>query len=481
MCQGLPKATSGEMLETMDGLQRLTKLGSQHGRYQSKFRTRREPKTRRTKIIRRGMPWESTFMRKSKAEKKEIICKPWLYPMAAQNLAAILIQKRVRGMLCRKHRAADPLAFQKPRKGPKELKSGLRFRSPMQQFVAMGGSFSDERGFHSFVATKLQAWFRMQRLRWRRVLDRYPLYHIAALQLQYAWKMHRRHRAGNQQARSPTLWSTMSSVHCAALCIQSAWKRFTRRRLFHYYRDLLLFRSTGDPSQMLRAINPTEASLLDASMGAQVRFRLGGLAFPPTIYYKIFTRKPVCDLGVFSPKDYARARPASHSHGTRRQKHTMYIRVGTSYFRAQQEAEDTRLWYRRLENNGWRPVTAKVLAEANADPIAQSTGNRRRVSGTYHFSRIARQQDRERVRRHKKRLWMQKLYTQGLLSSAAHPEIESEQQSMKEPSVLFDVDFDDESWETEAEEMFQWASALDYDAYVENWHELGRTAATDEA
>ncbi|KAG7392390.1 hypothetical protein PHYPSEUDO_000798 [Phytophthora pseudosyringae] len=413
---------------------------------------------------------------------QEIILKPWEYPMAAQNLSVVLIQKRVRGMLCRMHRST----------GSKSTKAA-RTRSPMQQFVASGGSFSDERGFRTFVATKLQAWFRMQRLRWRGTLERYPLYHIAALQLQYAWKAHCQHKLYQRQARGPNARSAAASpAHRAALGVQTAWKSYTHRRIFRYYRDLLTFRSTGDPARMLRAINPSEASLLDASMGAQVRFRLGGLAFPPTIYYKIFTRKPVCDLGAFSPKDYTVSRqtaPASHSHDKRRPAHTTYIRVGNSYYRARRQAEDTRLWYRRLENNGWRPVTAKVLAEANADPIAQATGGRRAASG-FHFSKVVRQQDRERARRHKKRLWMQKLYAQGLLTAADHrPEHEQDEdeededgkdQADKQPRVLFDVDFDDENWEAEAEEMFQWASALDYDGYVDNWHELGRTAATDD-
>jgi len=417
---------------------------------------------------------------------QEIILKPWEYPMAAQNLSVVLIQKRVRGILCRRRQATASSAAKAPEQAAKTAKAA-RIRSPMQQYVASGGSFSDEHGFRTFVATKLQAWFRMQRLRWRATLERYPLYHIAALQLQYAWKAHYQHKLYRAQARGARS-AAMTPANRAALCIQTTWKSYTHRRIFRYYRDLLSFRSTGDPARMLRAINPCEASLLDASMGAQVRFRLGGLAFPPTIYYKIFTRKPVCDLGAFSPKDYTVARqmaPASHSHAKRRpgqSAHTTYIRVGNSYSRARQQAENTRLWYHRLVNNGWRPVTAKVLAEANADPIAQATGARRAVS-SFHYSKLVRQQDRERARRHKKLLWMQKLYAQGLLTAADRPEQQAEDQddqAEKTPRTLFDVDFDDENWEAEADDMFQWAAALDYDEYVDNWHELGRTAATDE-
>eukprot|EP00644_Phytophthora_capsici_P015725 jgi/Phyca11/45708/gw1.44.78.1 len=460
------------MTESGDVLKRLQELGFRHGRYQSKFRTRHEPKTRRTKRIRRGLPWESLFMRKSRVEKRDIILRPWEYPMAAQNLSVILIQKRVRGMLCRMHRRAKEPSTTAP-----ISTKAARIRSPMQQFVAVGGSFSDERGFRSFVARKLQSWYRMERLRWRWTLNHYPVYHIAALQLQYAWKAYYQHKM-HKRHRNPR--PALTPANRSALCVQNAWKNYTQRRIFRYYRDLLAFRSTGDPARMLRAINPSEASLLDSSMGAQVRFRLGGLAFPPTIYYKIFTRKPVCDLGAFSPKNYTVVRqtgPVNHSHEKRLGKvRTSFIRVGNSYYRARQQAEDTRLWYRRLENNGWRPVTAKVLAEANADPIAKATSGK--TVNTCHYSKLVRQQDRERARRHKKRLWMQKLYTQGLLTAASHPEEQEEDENEKQPNVLFDVDFDDDNWESEADEMFQWASALDYDEYVDNWLQLGRTAAT---
>ncbi|RLN89514.1 hypothetical protein BBJ28_00002024 [Nothophytophthora sp. Chile5] len=419
---------------------------------------------------------------------------PWEFPMAAQNLAVILIQKRVRGMLCRLRQASGTSKTV----STSNRRKGGRTRSPMQQFVARGGSFSDERGFRAFAATRLQAWFRMQRQRWRATLARFPLYHIAALQLQYTWKAHYQHALFQRQTRGSGSAAPLSPANGAALCLQAAWKSYTQRRIFRYYRDLLTFRSTGDPARMLRAINPGEAGLLDASMGAQVRFRLGGLVFPPTIYYKIFTRRPVCDLGAFSPKDYTLARqgaPVSHSHARRSRGQTesaTFIRVGNSYYRARQQEQDTRLWYRRLENNGWRPVTAKVLAEANADPIAQATGGRRAVApaGGFHYSKLVRQQDRESARRHKKRLWMQKLYTQGLLVTAPRPERHQQDEEGEEeddgdkrrdqPALLFDVDFEDENWENEAEDMFLWAEALDYDEYVANWQELGRTAATDE-
>jgi hypothetical protein len=38
-----------------------------------------------------------------------------------------------------------------------------------------------------------------------------------------------------------------------------------------------------------------------------VRFRLGGATFPPLIFYKIYTHRPVTDMCAFSPRDYVAA------------------------------------------------------------------------------------------------------------------------------------------------------------------------------
>lgn len=350
----------------------------------------------------------------------------------------------------------------------------LHTPSPMQRFVASGqGVFGDERGFHAFTATRIQAWFRTQRLRWAYTLERFPVYHIAALQIQYAWKAHcQRGLLG----RPPTPAGPPPRLR-AALGLQAAWRSYTNKRIYRYYRDLISFQDAGDPAMMLRAINPGEAGLLDASMGAVVRFRLGGMAFPPTIYYKIFTRRAVCDLNAFSPKNYALARCQPRRQSQQQQPHqapssrqSVFLRVGRSLHRAKMAQQDTRHWYQRLENNGWRPVTAKVVSEASADPVARATAAKPAPVPT-----LVRRQDAEKLRRAKKRAWMHKLYAQGLLKEIAVPESEGD-----DDGASIDVDFESDAWETQADDMFQWAAALDYDEYVESWRSLGKTAASDD-
>jgi hypothetical protein len=70
----------------------------------------------------------------------------------------------------------------------------------------------------------------------------------------------------------------------AVATIVRAWQRFSDQRIYRYYRDLIKFRERGDPQLMLKCINPGEAALVDAAAGIHVRFRLGGLQFPPIIY-----------------------------------------------------------------------------------------------------------------------------------------------------------------------------------------------------
>ena len=48
-------------------------------------------------------------------------------------------------------------------------------------------------------------------------------------------------------------------------------------QVYRYYRDLINFRSKGDPSMMLKCINPNEAKYLDPAMGVHVKFRLAGV------------------------------------------------------------------------------------------------------------------------------------------------------------------------------------------------------------
>ena len=48
-------------------------------------------------------------------------------------------------------------------------------------------------------------------------------------------------------------------------------------QIFKWYQDLINLKNRGDPSVVLKCINPIEAKLLDAAAGVHVKFRLAGV------------------------------------------------------------------------------------------------------------------------------------------------------------------------------------------------------------
>ena len=174
------------------------------------------------------------------------------FPMAAQNLAAVDIQRFIRGYIIRH---------------PQRIQQNNSIKS---RFVACDVASED-----------------------------FTMYHIAAMQIQYVWRAHCQRKMWDLSKPTPQV--------LAVIRIQQAWRRYTNMRIYRYYRDLIKFRSSGDPALLLKCINPREAHIADAAAGIHVRFRLGGVVFPPHIYYKIYTHQPLCDVNAFAPKDYVRA------------------------------------------------------------------------------------------------------------------------------------------------------------------------------
>lgn len=103
-------------------------------------------------------------------------------------------------------------------------------------------------------------------------------------------------------------------------------------------------------------------------------------SFPPTLYYKIFSSGPMCDIGSFAPRDYTVSSGVnldpSSLHNKSRLAQRDYPRrfegsvtVGRREFGAEGFIgnEGTEGWYERVENNGWRAVTVKAQDELRED------------------------------------------------------------------------------------------------------------------
>lgn len=257
----------------------------------------------------------------------------------------------------------------------------------------------------------------------------------------------------------------------ACFVIQRAFRRFINIRIYRYYRDLVNFRHRGDPGLLLRCINPQEAALVqDRASGAVVRFRLGGTVFPPVVYYKVFLRNAVTDIGSFAPRDYTVGKPnqyyllGRHNDGECRDD-----------FRATNIKEvtmevDRSLWYHRFENNGWRPIANKHLH--SRDLVAISTAERR-VPNFHHMAR-ARHTQQLMKREQKRESWMQRMYRpedrEGQGRQRTIKVVEGEEGG--EGGERVEIDSEEEAG------MEEWVAGLDFDEYFADWISLATSMTT---
>ncbi|CAF4823707.1 unnamed protein product [Rotaria sp. Silwood1] len=83
------------------------------------------------------------------------------------------------------------------------------------------------------------------------------------------------------------------SVHAkkAVQIIEKAWCRHRDRQMFRLLKHAVCAAEHALSNDILRRLSPREAELLrDRSISAKVKFRFGGIEFPPVIYFKIYVR-----------------------------------------------------------------------------------------------------------------------------------------------------------------------------------------------
>lgn len=84
-----------------------------------------------------------------------------------------------------------------------------------------------------FCASLIQSTYKMSLTRRLFKYHRFAMYHIAAIQIQWAWRAYNEKKRRIQQKSRKTV---------AAEKIQNAWRAFTNIRIFRYYRDLINFK-----------------------------------------------------------------------------------------------------------------------------------------------------------------------------------------------------------------------------------------------
>jgi hypothetical protein len=357
---------------------------------------------------------------------------------------------------------------------PSSLQVGLvsKFLHAKQRMGATA-SARESLTYRGWCATRIQAWWRMCPVRRAWLARGWSPFFVAARSVQRWWLelMLNRVIVGRGLGDDPR--------RIAARRIQHCWRGFSSRRIMRYYVDLIKFREQGSPAQLLRSINPREAGLLDAATGAHVRFRLGGLDWPPKVYYKIYTHASVTDICAFAPRDYTREKQlaprALHNHPS-----PAGEQPGGGGPVVRRSAPSTREgWYRRVENNGWRPVQESLLREV--DFVTLSTAAKPLAFAP---TKTQRREEQMQRRRQRKIEWLRRMYRDkgggggggggnggaegtagsagggiGGLGSGAGG------YSGGDDEDVLDVDG-----------LLQWTDELDFDGYYNNWLTLATTS-----
>ncbi|XP_054893154.1 protein MFI [Poeciliopsis prolifica] len=236
----------------------------------------------------------------------------------------------------------------------------------------------------------------------------------------------------------------------AAKILQRGWRRYVCKEVFRHVKRMIGQCYRQDPKSLLKTVNPREAELLDPAAGVFIRFRLGGVSFPPQVYYKIFTYRPIVDVCASSPKNYNQLL---------RMRHLTEERDPTLLTTDQTD------WYQRVENNNWRIFSCKFIAKQEfVDSIVVKQID-------FHPSKLQRIEDLRKWRKRRKIEWLKRMYRDGQ---------EEEEQKQSElltvakktvKDVMHSIEDrgEDEILDWELDEILAWTSSLNFEDYWEQW------------
>ncbi|XP_042561640.1 protein MFI isoform X2 [Clupea harengus] len=262
---------------------------------------------------------------------------------------------------------------------------------------------------------------------------------------------------------SSTLDPAEYEIQCAVRVIKKTWRRHVDIQVFKYFKELVNFHNQGNPRVLLKHVNPREADILDPAAGVFIRFRLGGTTFPPNIYYKIFTHRPIVDLCANSPKDYTHE---SQRRPVPRQIHNHHP-----------VAHDDRSgWYKRVENNGWRLLTGKI--DFFSDAITLDTSAKKLE---HRHTKLLRRQDVEKRKKLKKIEWFKKMYEEGVLCARTQHKETALLVEKSTYGLMCAVEQlgPDLIAEWEVDELLEWTNALNFDKYVDEWKTVGSSQSSE--
>jgi len=330
----------------------------------------------------------------------------------------------------------------------------------------------------------------------------------------------------------------------AASIIQKAWRAHVDRQIFIFYKNLIGFHTqalaknlstqnsnlsnsnqssnvsnqnlqddnkssplvTATSGQcaatVMRLICPKEAQFMDDAAGTHVRFRLASPTsnlrygtFPPAVYYKIYTHRPIVDLCATAPRDYTQAvnkqtlpMQRFNNEEKRDDKHpnnfskinNIQLNLSTNYNnnKHSQFNPETAGWYRRFENNSWRPISEKLLlASLYSSPMPP---------GSFKPTAAQRRIKRSNEKKRKRIAWLRKIYFSSSepISNTDETLIESaidniallaEQETNEDNPLIAKVhDINAEIDDEDVQALIEWTDCLaDFDDYQNYWTHLG--------
>mmetsp|Transcript_19252 Transcript_19252/g.18592 ORF Transcript_19252/g.18592 Transcript_19252/m.18592 type:complete len:749 (-) Transcript_19252:369-2615(-) len=347
----------------------------------------------------RGQPKRMKLLSKSKHMKRWNLRNPWTQPLLVLNYAAILAQKIFRGYVIRKLRDKRKFYVKKKQRskviGNHQLDKYLARLDYYNVTGIIKPKWVDD-GYSSWCAVKIQSIWRMHIKKQKYLISRIMMYQISVLTIQNTWRyyIYCRKKPKNLKSRNSYSRDYVNDISAAAYAIQFCWRSFCSKRIFKYFSELVRFKLQGAPADLLRSIVPNESGYIDKAAGIHVRFRLGGSVFPPSIYFKIYTHRPVCDVNAFAPRMYSKEEKPNLSKHTNSENQTFLpyknnkknlkpekiihkkMRVGKKIYGAVLTTTvGINQWYKRDEKNSWRPIAFQVindifsLGSSNRDDI----------------------------------------------------------------------------------------------------------------
>uniref|UniRef100_A0A2K5Z9K4 Chromosome 11 open reading frame 65 n=1 Tax=Mandrillus leucophaeus TaxID=9568 RepID=A0A2K5Z9K4_MANLE len=125
-------------------------------------------------------------------------------------------------------------------------------------------------------------------------------------------------------------------------------------------------------------------------------------------------------------------------------------------------------WYRRIENNGWRPVSDTFWLSTDSIVVED------KKESEFHFSKLKRRQDLEKKRKLRKIEWMRQMYYSGSLEAkSTHRETLGLIHTATKGLIrAFEDGGIDSVMEWEVDEVLNWTNTLNFDEYIASWKEI---------